>query len=108
LKFDEKQLKFDETKRSALKGCVEEHRIKPPTDQKFDPKTFLMTGKQKAMEKLKPQTKVRFVLIARMELILPVEDGESIIKMKNFQSKTEIILEATNLDELWIKMVEKF
>ena len=35
-----------------------------------------------------------------------VEDGESIIEMKNFQSKTEIILEVTNLDELWIKMVE--
>ena len=27
--------------------------------------------------------------------------------MRNFQSKTEIILEATNLDELWIEMVEQ-
>ena len=66
-----------------------------------------MTVKQKALEKLKPQTKVRLVLIARMELIHPVEDGESIIEMKNFRSKTEIILEATNLDELWTKMFEQ-
>jgi len=90
-----------------LKGFADHHTIKPPTHQKFDPKTFLMTVKQKALEKLKPQTKVRLVLIARMELILPVEDGESIIEMKNFQSKTEIILEATNLDELWIKWLNK-
>jgi len=56
-----KQLKFEESKRSALKGFTVHHTIKPPTDQKFDPKTFLMTVKQKAMEKLKPQTKVRLV-----------------------------------------------
>jgi len=48
-----KQLKFEESKRSALKGFAEEHSIKPPTDQKFDPKTFLITVKQKAMETLK-------------------------------------------------------
>jgi len=64
-----------------------------------------MTVKQKALEKLKPQTKIRLVFIARMELILPVEDGESITEMKIFQSKTEIILVVTKLDELWIKMV---
>jgi len=62
-----KQLKFQESKRSPLKGFAVHHTIKPATDQKFDPKTFLMTVKQKAMEKLKPQTKVRLVLIARME-----------------------------------------
>jgi len=66
-----------------------------------------MTVKQKALEKLKPQTKIRLVFIARMELILPVEDGESITEMKIFQSKTEIILVATKLDELWIKMVDQ-
>jgi len=39
-----KQLKFEETKRSALKGFIEEHTIKAPKDQKFDPKTFLMAA----------------------------------------------------------------
>jgi len=46
-------LPFDETKQSALKGFVDHHSIKLPKDQKFDPKTFLMTVKQKAMEKCK-------------------------------------------------------
>jgi len=79
-----------------LKGFAEEHSIKPPTDQKFDPKTFLITVEQKAMEKLKPQTKVRLVLRAILKC-------RSTIKVLNFQSKTEIILEATNLNELWKK-----
>jgi len=101
-----KQLKFEESKRSALKGFAVHHSIKPPKDEKFDPKTFLMTVKQKAMEKLKPQTKVRLVLIARMERILPTTNGESIIEMKNFQSKTMIILPSTDLNELWTEMTE--
>jgi len=42
-----------------------------------------------------------------MERILPTADARSIIEVRNFQSKTEIILEATNLDELWIEMVEQ-
>ena len=61
-----KQFKFEKSKRSALKGFAVHHSIKPPKDQKFDPKTFLITVKQKAMEKLKPQTKVRLFLITRM------------------------------------------
>jgi len=101
-----KQLKFEESKRSALKGFTV-HSIKPPKDQKFDPKTFLITVKQKAMEKLKPQTKVRLVLIAKMERILPTANGESIIEMKHFQSKTMIILTSTDLTELWTEMTER-
>jgi len=101
-----KQLKFEESKRSALNGFAVHHSIKAPTDQKFDPKTFLLVVKQKAMEKLKPQTKVRLVLKARMEKIHPTDDS-SIVEVMNFQSRTEIILEVTNLDELWIKMVKQ-
>jgi len=41
-----------------------------------------------------------------MEKINPTDDS-SIVAVMNFQSKTEIILEATNLDELWITMVEQ-
>jgi len=31
---------LDETKQSALEGFADHHTIKPPTDQKFGPKTF--------------------------------------------------------------------
>jgi len=67
----------------------------------------LTAVKQKALEKFKPQTKVRFVLRARMERILPTADAQSILEVRNFQSKTGIILGATNLDELWIDIVEQ-
>jgi len=96
-----KQLKFEEIKRSALKGFEVHHSIKPPKDQKFDPKKFLITVKQKAMEKLKPQTKVRLVLIARMEQIT-----KPVIAIKNFRSKTMVILASTDLNELWTEMTE--
>jgi len=101
-----KQLKFEESKRSALNGFAVHHTIKPPTDQKFDPKTFLMTVKQKAIEKLRPQTKVRLILIARMERVVPTANGESIIEMKNCQSKTIIILASIDLNALWAEMTE--
>jgi len=39
-----KQLKFEESKRSALKGFTKEHTIKAK-NQTFDPKTFLMVVK---------------------------------------------------------------
>jgi len=42
-----KQLKFEESKRSALKGFAEKHTIKA-TNQTFDLKTFLMVVKQKS------------------------------------------------------------
>ena len=45
-------------------------------------------------------------LIARMERILPSTNVESIIEMKNFQSKTMIILASTDLNELWTEMAE--
>jgi len=44
-----KQLKFEESKRSALEGFAEEHTIKA-TNQTFDTKTILMVVKQKALE----------------------------------------------------------
>jgi len=97
-----KQLKFEESKRSSLKGFAEEHSIKPPTDQKFDPKTFLMTVKQKAMEKLKPQTKIRLVLRVRM-----VQITKHVNAIKNFQSKRMVILASTDLNELWTEMTER-
>jgi len=40
-----------------------------------------------------------------MEKVSPT-DGSSIVEVRNFQSKTVIVLESTNLDELWIEMVE--
>jgi len=43
-----KQLQFEGSKRSALKGFAEEQTIKA-TNQIFDPKTFLLVVKQKAL-----------------------------------------------------------
>ena len=103
--FPKQQLKFEESKRSALKGFTEEHTIKA-TNQTFDPKTFLLAVKQKALEKFQSQTKVRIVLKARMENVSPT-DGSSIDEIRNFQSKTAIVLEFTNLDELWTEIVEQ-
>jgi len=54
------------------------------------------------MEKLKPRTKVRLVLIARMEQIT-----KSVIAIENFQSKTMIILASTDLNELGTEMNER-
>ena len=66
----------------------------------------MITVKQKAMEKLKPQTKVRLVLNARMEKV-NLTDDSSIVELQNFPSKAEKLVIVTNLDELWIKMVEQ-
>jgi len=74
-----------------LKRFAEEHSIKPPIDQKFDPKTFLIAVKQKAMEKLKTQTKVRLGLRVRMEQIT-----KPVIAIKKCQSKTMVILATTD------------
>jgi len=100
-----KQLKFEESKRSALKGFPEEHTIKA-TNQTFDPKTFLLAVKQKALEKFQSQTKVRLVLKARIEKV-SLTDRSSIVEVRNFQSKTTIVLESTNLDELRTEIVEQ-
>jgi len=72
-----KQLKFEEGKRLALGGFAEEHTIKA-TNQTFDPKTFLVVVKQKALEKFQSQTKVRLVLKAWMEKV-SLTDGSSIV-----------------------------
>ena len=40
--FPKQQLKFEESKKSALKGFTTHHTIKAPKNQKFDPKTFLV------------------------------------------------------------------
>ena len=42
--YPKQHLKFEESKRSALKGFAEEHTIKA-TNQTFDPKTFSMAKK---------------------------------------------------------------
>jgi len=34
-------------------------------------------------------------------------DVSSIVEVRNFQSKTAIVLESTNLDELWTEIVEQ-
>jgi len=99
------QLNFEESKKSALKGFAEEQTIKA-TNQTFDPKMFLMIVKQKALEKFQSQTKVRLVLKARMEKV-SLTDRSSIVEVRNFQSKTAIVLESTNLDELWTEIVEQ-
>jgi len=103
--FPKQQLKFEERKRSALKGFTEEHTIKV-TNQTSDPKTFLIVVKQKALEKFQSQTKVRLVLKARMEKFSPT-DGSSINEVRNFQSKTTIVLESINLDEPWTEIVQQ-
>jgi len=58
------------------------------------------------LEKFQSETKVRLVLKARMENVSPT-DGSSIVEFRNFQSKTAIVLESTNLDELWTDIVEQ-
>jgi len=103
--YPKQHLKFEESKRSALKGFAEEHTIKA-TNQTFDPKTFLMVVKQKALEKFQSQKEVRLVLKARMEKVSPT-DGSSIVEVRYFQSKTAVVLESTNLDELWTEIVEQ-
>jgi len=103
--FPKQQIKFEESKRSALKGFAEEKTIKA-TNQTFDPKTFLVVVKQKALEKFQRQTKVRLVLKARMEKVSPTDES-SIVEVRNFQSKTAIVLKSTNLDELWTEIVEQ-
>ena len=104
--FPKQQLKFEESKKSALKGFTTHHTTKAPKNQTFDPKMFLSVVKEIALEKFKPQTKVRLVLKARMEKVSPT-GGSSIVEVRNFQSKTAIVLESTNLNELWIEMVEQ-
>jgi len=64
----------------------------------------MVTKKKK--EKFQSQTKVSLVLKARMEKVSPT-DGSSIVEVRNFQSKTAIALETTNLDELWTEIVEQ-
>jgi len=63
-----------------LKEFAVHHSIKPPTDQKFDHKAFLMTVKQKAIEKLKHQTKVRLVMNARMERVSQLQMVSLLLK----------------------------
>jgi len=88
-----------------LKGFAKEHNIKA-TNQTFDPKTFLMVVQQKALEKFQSQIKVRLVLEAKMEKVSST-DGSSIVQVRNFQSKTAIVLESANLYELWTEIVEQ-
>jgi len=88
--FPKQQLKFEESKKSALKGFTTHHTIKAPKNQKFDPKTFLLAVRQKALEKFKPLTKVRLVLRTRMERILPTADAQSITEVRNFQTKQRL------------------
>jgi len=103
-----KKLNFEESKKSALKGFATQHTIKAPKKQTFDTKTFLGAVKQKALEKCKPQTKVRIVLRVRLEKCIPaaIEDNQ-MVEVHNFQSKTEIVLESTNLDTLRTEMCEQ-
>jgi len=83
-----KAFEFEESKKSALKGFATQHGIKPPNNQTFGFKTFLMAVKQKALEKIKLQTKVRLVLRAGMERICPTADVQSVIEVQKFRSKT--------------------
>ena len=96
-----------ENKKSALKGFTTHHTIKAPKNQTFNSKTCLLAFKQRALEKFKPHTKVRIALRARMERILPTADAQSVIEVQNFQSKTEVVLESTNLGEMWTEIIEQ-
>jgi len=75
---------------------------------KYDPESFLNAVKQKALEKFQPQTKVRIVLRANMEKYVPAAiKNNRMVETRNFQSRTEIVLESTNKDELWSEMCEQ-
>jgi len=74
--------KFEERKRSALKGFAEKHAINV-TNQTFDPKTFLMVVKQRALEKFQSQTKVRLVLKASMEKVSPTYGSLIVFRISN-------------------------
>jgi len=75
-------------KKSALKVSATQHTIKASKNQTFDPKTFLVAVKQKALEKFKPQTKVRIVQRTRMEYAVPAAGDKTIVEVRNVQSKT--------------------
>ena len=100
-----KEFKLEVGKSGSLNGFATRRRIKPPKNQTFDPKWFLLSAKQKALEMFKPRTKVRLVLRARMERISSNADGESVIAIRNVPSKPKIIFKATKLDELWIEIM---
>jgi len=101
------QFKFKETKRSAFKGFTTQYIIELPDSKGSDPKTFLVTVKKVALEKFKPQTKVRMILRTRMENAIPAVIDKTIVEVRNFHSQTEIVLEPTNLDELWNERCEQ-
>jgi len=86
-----KQLKFEESKRSGFKGFATHHTIKAPKNQTSDPKMFLVVVKQNALEKFKPQTKIRVVLRARMKHAVPENKNVFLLGISKSSEGTELM-----------------
>jgi len=101
------QVKFKETKPLALKGFTTQYLIEPRY-KIFDPNSLLIVVKQKALEKFKPQTKVRMVLRAKMENIILTAIDKTSVEVQNFQSKLKLFLNQQIWMNYGMKYVNRF
>ena len=91
-----------------MKGFTTHYSIEPKFTIKYDPESFLNAVKQKALEKSQPQTNVRIVLRANIQKYVPAAiENNRRVETRNFQSKIQIVLESTDLHELWSEMCEQ-
>ena len=93
--------------KSALKNFAIQYRINGLNG--YDPKSFLFKSKQpitKIMISIQ-QTKVQLILSCMMEKV-GLKSGEVIAKEAAFHSKTEVNLQSTNPNKLFLKIKETF
>ena len=73
----------------------------------YDPESFLLNSKQPITNLMinTQQIKVKLILSCMMEKV-DLKSGEVIAKEAAFHSKTDVNLESTNSNELFLKMKE--
>ena len=91
--------------KSALKSFAIQHEMKGLNG--YDPESFLLNSKQPITNLMinTQQTKVKLILPCMMEKV-DLKSGEVIAKKAAFHSKTDVILESTNSNELFSKIKE--
>ena len=91
--------------KSALKKFAIQYRING--SNAYEPESFLLNSKQPITNLMinSGQTKVKFILSCMMEKV-DLKSGEVIANEAAFHSKTEVILESTDCNELFSKMKE--
>ena len=91
--------------KSALKKFAIQYRIDGSNG--YDPESFLLNSKQPITNLMinSRQTKVKLILSYMMEKV-DLKSGEVIANEAAFHSKTEVNLESTNCNELFLKMKE--